>query len=501
MFQVLTSPAGMLALVGCAAGLIWVALAFLVLSRQQSVAESTLGARSLIWVIGLAPAVAQLVAPRAVYSGNTLIDAPPLAGLALRVSQGLTLTGLSVSLLIIASQHWTATTGPHRPGRRLVAALLAIYASVTVSALFGGHGGFDRQLIVLPIVIIALHVAPRMSATDLVQQLRLIFRVYIYGSLLALTVAPTWAFFVVNSVGRDYFHLGGQLSGLTPHPNALGAIAATALMLELASVERKRTWPIHVTATVLVLLLAESRTAWIAALLGVMFLRSSHRSLRPARWIGVCALTTATVAFVLFPRIASLTVNALSGGDLQTLNGRTGVWKYAYDQFLANPLIGFGPNLFDAKGPEAAVGAFPVWAGQAHNQLFQTLGETGIIGTVAVVVFILTLLATSAKRSRALAGLSSAMMVIMFTRSFSEAPLASVGGYDSSFALLFFLIAVMIAPLDPTSHDPLVFAQICVQDAISGEILRQPKTSRSNVPPRQSWVSNDGEDAARDRFW
>jgi exopolysaccharide production protein ExoQ len=448
VFQTLTTPAGMLGLFGGVAALIWAAVAYVALSHRESVIGSTLGARSLIWVVGLAPAIAALLEPRAVLSGNTLVDAPPLSGIALFGSQALTLIGLTLSVLIIASQGWPNTKRAHRQGRSLITAVLAIYASVAVSAAVGGHGGFDRQLFVLPIAVVALYVAPRPSMQELVTQLRLIFRIYIYGSLVALIIAPSWASVASSSLSRDYFGIGGQLSGLTPHPNALGAIAATALMFELVPNARKRTWPMHAAATITALLLAQSRTGLAAAVFGLLFLRSTYRSLRPMRWITAGALVAATVELVLSPRIASLTVDALtSNTDLQTINGRTKVWAYAYNQFLANPLVGFGPNLFDANGPNAAVGAFPLWAGQAHNQIFQTLGETGILGMVALVAFIVTLIATAAKQSRSLAGLSSALVAIMLARFISEAPLASIGGYDSSFALLFVLIAVVITPL------------------------------------------------------
>jgi O-antigen ligase len=453
VLAILTTPSGMMAMVSGLAALIWAAVIFLVLTRQQAT-TSTLAARLLIWVVGLTPVIAALLAPRAVVLGNALVDAPPLTGAALLTSQVLTISGLSLSVLIIASQRGAITQKPHRAGRGLVLGLLAIYASVAVSALFSGHGGFDRQLIVLPLAILALYLAPRIPAPKLIWHVRLILRIYIYGSLASLIIAPSWAFVASSSLGRDYFHIGGQLSGLTPHPNALGPLAATALIMEMAPVGRRRMWPIHVAAAAAVLLFAQSRTGVIAAVLGLMFLRSSYRSIRPMRWVGACGVVAATAAFVLFPRFAGVTLNAFSGNnDLQTLNGRTKVWSYAYDQFLKDPVLGFGPNLFDPNGPEAAAGAFPPWAGQAHNQIFQTLGESGMIGMVAMVVFLFVLLTTAANRTFALAGLLSAMVAIMLTRFTTEAPLATIGGYDTSFALLFFLIAVAITPLVEVSRE------------------------------------------------
>lgn len=440
-------------LVSGLAALTWASVFFLALCHQQSAPGSTLAARSLIWFIGLAPAIASLLAPRAVSSENTVVDAPPLAGAALQASQALTLAGLTLSGLIIASQLWATTYEPRALGRGPIAALLAVYASVVISALSSGNGGFDRQLFVLPLAIIALYVAPRLSAPELLSQVRLILRIYIYGSLTALIIAPAWSYVAASSLGRDYFHIGGQLAGLTPHPNALSAIAATALVLELAPMARRRTWPVHLAATLVVLLLAQSRTGLIAAAVGLLFLRSTHRSMRPMRWVLGVVVVALTAAFIISPRIATTTLNTLSGNsDLGTLNGRTQVWSYAYDQFLANPVVGFGPNLFDPTGPEAAAGAFPSWAGQAHNQVFQTLGETGVVGMLALVGLVLTLLATSAKRSIALAGISSAMVAIMLTRFGSEAPLAGAGGYDTSFVLLFLLLAVLITPLDELSR-------------------------------------------------
>jgi len=446
VLQILTTPQGMLALVSGIAALIWATVVFLALAQRASSMESTLGARILIWVVGLAPALASLLAPRAVVLGNTLVDAPALTGPALLASQVLSLSGLTLCVLIIASRRWATARESQRPGRGLTIGLLAVYTSVMISAIFSGHGGFDRQLFVLPLTIIALYVTPRLPAPELVSQLRLILRVYIYGSLASLIIKPSWALVASSSMSRDYFHVGGQLSGLTPHPNALGPLAATALVLELAPLGRRRLWLVHVAAAFTVLMLAQSRTALIAAVLGLMFLRSTHRSIRPMRWIAAGVAMVGTGALLLSPPLAGLMTQAFTGGDLQTLNGRTAVWRYAYNQFLADPIVGFGPNLFDTNGPEAAAGAFPTWAGQAHNQILQTLGETGVIGMVAVTAFVCFLLATAAKRSIVLAGISSALVAILLTRFATEAPLATIGGYDASFALLFFLMAVMITP-------------------------------------------------------
>lgn len=449
VLQTLTSPSAVLMLLGGAAATIWAVVVWVSLNRREPGRSSAQGARALVWIVGLGPALVAVFAPRAVLSAdNAVIDAPPLSGIALHVSQALTLTGLTLSVLIIASQHWPNEAAPKRPGRGVAASLLAIYAAVAVAALLAGHGGFGRKLFVLPIPVIALYLAPRQSAPRLVGQLRMIFRAYVYGSLIALIIAPDWAVYAIADA-RDYFHIGGQLSGLTSHPNVLGPIAATALILEFVPFERRRTWPIHVAASLTVLLLAQSRMGLIAAVVGLLFLTTGRRSLRPMRWVVALVGAAAAASFVLSPHLAQVIQNAFVGNtDLLTLNGRIQVWRYAYNQFLLNPFTGYGPNLFNPKGAGATAGAFPSWAGQAHNQIFQTLGETGIIGMVALVALVAALVTAAAKRSRVLAGLSSGMTAIMLTRFVTEAPLAGFGGFDQSFALLFVLIAVLITPLD-----------------------------------------------------
>ncbi|MFN0140802.1 MAG: O-antigen ligase family protein [Pyrinomonadaceae bacterium] len=132
--------------------------------------------------------------------------------------------------------------------------------------------------------------------------------------------------------------------------------------------------------------------------------------------------------------------------DVDISTGRFHFWPIALQIFLDHPILGAG---FDAFG--VAFTKYDTWNGilrveQAHNEYLQTLADSGIVGLVCVIAFILLLfrrgIATvlsqqGFRKSAALGALAGCFGV--FVHSFFDFPLRT---HSNTF---FFLILVAIA--------------------------------------------------------
>ncbi|WP_431677324.1 O-antigen ligase family protein [Kitasatospora sp. KL5] len=409
------------------------------------------------WAVALGPAFfAVVLSPRS----STDSGAPPGWDLP-SVQEGQAAWQLQLGMVyvlgtmaLLAGVLLCALAGPRRPGGpvgpALVAAAVGMYAGPVLSALFGGHGGADDwRLYLAPLAVAALYAAPPIRPAAMLRRLRAMLRVYTWGSLGALAVAPDWALAASPIVNFRLPGLGSsRLVGVTTHPILLGVIASVALAVELAPLYRGRLWPLHGAAAAAVLVLAQSRTAWLAAPLGLLFLyrRGVQDRVHPLLRRGL-VLGIAACGAVLVPALVKGAGQVLSDREVSTLHGRTAVWDMAMSAFRSDVLLGYGPTLFtDRSSPVQGVYS------HAHSQLHQTLATSGLVGAVGLLLFAVALVAAAARTARAGAGLPWALLAITVATCVTEAPLRGVD-FSPFLLLVLVLVAVLLAcsPGSPAS--------------------------------------------------
>jgi O-antigen ligase len=124
------------------------------------------------------------------------------------------------------------------------------------------------------------------------------------------------------------------------------------------------------------------------------------------------------------------------------LNGRTYVWDATIEVWEESRIFGYGPTLWSEEF-RARYGEFFAFAGQAHNQFIQSLGESGLVGLGALVVYFLTMLVVAMKTSERTAGLSLACFSLIAVRLLTEAALRTYR-VDAAFMLHVFLLYVLV---------------------------------------------------------
>ena len=248
--------------------------------------------------------------------------------------------------------------------------------------------------------------------------------------------------------------------GLAPHPVAMGMFTVTALLCLWCKPFANR-W-LNRTAWLLglgVLFIAQSKTSWVAFLLCAISMLAVRNG--PSAWrrlgdpsegsFGVAAcLSAIALALVLLWALLLADVGSVvagffettQGAQLVSMTGRDLIWAIAMDEWRANPLFGWGPDLWNEAYRQSI--NMPN-ATNAHNQFLDTLARSGIVGAAGLVLYALTLLVLSVRYARSTQGLSLALFVALALRSVSEVPLIMLGYGTEIFAHLLLVITLASA--------------------------------------------------------
>lgn len=237
--------------------------------------------------------------------------------------------------------------------------------------------------------------------------------------------------------------LSSRFWGLAPHANAIGPMAALTIFLEILCPSRYKPVRLAVFACAsAVLILAQSKTAIGASVIGlivILYARIGNRNSSAPRtglylhgghlFLLVSAIV-ATAAILLlanlglldklFSRLDSMGITS----SVQSISGRTVIWEAALREYSNNPLFGYGPTLWD-DAYRRAIGLS--YAFHAHNQILQTMAESGTIGLIALLAFLFLALSRAFQTYQITKGVSIAILVLIGFRVMTEVPLNPVG--------------------------------------------------------------------------
>lgn len=242
-------------------------------------------------------------------------------------------------------------------------------------------------------------------------------------SLLAFILVGWVAYFALPDIGRSLFitdhgTVVERMCGLAGQPNALGNGLAVYIGLVFLLWYRGHIGP--VAAAILggmglfTLLVADSRTALIAVVAGIVAV-----VLRRSVWLWGSALLGSSVLAVLGFSVQLRDLMSLSGGlsrsgdpaELFTLTGRTEIWSFAWEKIVLSPWIGYGYNSSKFILPDFD-GLPGLKVDEAHNMLLQNLLAVGVIGTIPLLLMIVTMLTDFVRAPDARRDLFTFLMII-----------------------------------------------------------------------------------------
>ena len=321
------------------------------------------------------------------------------------------------------------------PARPLLWTMLAYYfGTALVQAVASDVPDFFLRSVYVPVVLAAVCCQRPGDLAPVFGAARLVILALMIASLGGIWLKPD---FVIHRPEPGLIPgIDWRLYGLTPHANAIGPIALLGLLVELHSPARWRAlrW-LTLLSCAAVLVLAQSKTTWIAMPLMLLFVwlpLTLARAAAGADAVGRfrrSVLTLSGLIAVMVAMAAAAAVFDVVGyverhSDLVTLTGRTQIWDITLQAWRDNVLFGYGPEIW---GVDRQREFHMSYVGHAHNQVVQTLGEAGLVGLVLLLLYLATLVATALRQFVASRGIVLLLFMLMLVRCVTEAPMRSEG--------------------------------------------------------------------------
>lgn len=346
------------------------------------------------------------------------ITARPLSGPGLLVARAQTVTLLITVGICLLRPALT------RRGRSLFLGA-AVYGATTIAALVAAGApdeGSVRSALGVALGLVAVTLAPRMEPMVLATWGKRVLAAYVVASLVAFVLGAPLVSEPAGLEGSVLPFVDFRLQGIAGHPNRLGPLLVLYLVFERIVPSRPLLRWGGIAVAVVLLVLTQSKTAWVAALvvLGI-HLWADHERQREAL---VLTVTCSIAAIALLVSVSGLSltdvVDPQTAERVVTLSNRTSVWTVGLETFREQAVFGGGPNVFEDYAQ--ATGLY--WIGQAHNQLIEVLAEQGLVGLFGLVVFVAALV-RSAGRTAVVSRLTSVSLVaLVLIHSVSENPLS-----------------------------------------------------------------------------
>lgn len=406
-----------------------------------------------LWLMMLAPALRIMTAPReyltdedATLAGYTAISGPVTWALRLSTVAIVSVAGVVMLMALMRRQKLSG-------GSFLAVGLGAVFVTMLTSAGLGAKPAFIHQSLYTVLMLATLLVMPRITPEQVAIQAKRVLAFMMIGSLVLAVIQPA------HYVQSGYigiipgFHY--RLHGLAPHANSLAPLALLYLILAYW-VRGKNPWHmLGVISAAAVLVLSQSKTIWLSALLIVFVIvvtrvnRQFGKELRSARigWGTITVLSAYLGAgFMLlwmFSGEAGRVLHALTAdSEVTTLTGRTDIWRVTLDTWRQNPWFGYGPKLWDLEFRITHHGALAAW--HAHNQFLQALGEAGIVGLAAMLTYMAAMVYYAVRFAGPTRGVSLALLLLILSRTMTEVPIRFSGVLDVGFFVHVVVFAVLV---------------------------------------------------------
>ncbi|HMA19016.1 MAG TPA: O-antigen ligase family protein, partial [Thermoanaerobaculia bacterium] len=276
-------------------------------------------------------------------------------------------------------------------------------------------------------------------------------RAALAGIVLSASAAVLQAVGLLPDESRPFWKLTGRHSGGATDPNSLGLLCGVGIVVLLAAAvsrsDRAR-WAIGVLPLAIGLALSGSRSGFLVALLGsaaVVALAPIPGRLRATLAVGGFALAAGILLVRGSPGAVGGRIDQLFQTAL-TLDDRTSsrpiLWRAALRLFAESPLEGGGLGSFAWRLPDLVpAGSRLPMRDNPGSAYLQALAETGIVGFVLTLVFLITLArqAVACRREPGSWGAAAALLALLLVLTVGSHWLAP----EVSF--LFFLLAAQVA--------------------------------------------------------
>jgi O-antigen ligase len=331
----------------------------------------------------------------------------------------------------------------------LLGGVIVLFVGIAFSSVFGQYPKISIGYLTSIVLLFTALVMPDVDYKWLVDQIKIVLLIYIWGTLLSIIIVPEW------SIEFPYYQgylpwLQIRLHGLTTHAIMTATLAWFYVTLEIAFPSKSIFRLISIILAVLIIFLCQAKTMLFILLLTLVFFFYYYFVKKPTfnKLIVIIWVLLILICFSFLFIILSDTSLIKSGfleldiENIYSLTGRTKIWSIVFDIFKENPVFGYGPHLWDRDMSLMWLDVLGWTPTHSHNQYLQTLGETGVFGFVSFITYIVLLFMYSWKVRKLGNGVALILIVGWLIRGFTEVwfSSASLGGN----LLVHFLIVSLI---------------------------------------------------------
>lgn len=316
----------------------------------------------------------------------------------------------------------------------LYTTLLIFYFGLTLSSIFSVNPGISEELIKIPIFFLGVICTMPIQHEWLMKHIHVAFLFFLYGSILSAIFVPNWTF-------EPYYDsifpgLEIRLYGVASHPKGLGFISAIVILVSIylskLKIENKWLAYLNIFLSIILLILSQSRTIWIAVFIAFTFYlfweaKSTRFEIKKEFAFGLLSVLLMIIIGIVGLIYQDLIIDYFSSDFFITLNDRMPIWLILFDVFRKNPIFGFGEPLW-MEATRGQLFSNYFLAGHAHNVFIHILATYGIVGFLTMLVYWFALLYSAYKLSNVTKGLSICFLILLIIQSFTEVSFLNTSG-------------------------------------------------------------------------
>ncbi len=218
--------------------------------------------------------------------------------------------------------------------------------------------------------------------------------VWVTSALLAMSVASLLLYAVAPSIAMVVYENGTtlRLGGIFGNANALGGVAAMALLLMALAMfsppNRAVLWLALIVVPVCLtcLILSQSRTAMLglSAAITLVFVRRHPLLLVPGLLLGAIAIVIVNGYPGVVDALIALVARSGRVAQVTTFTGRTDIWAFVVSAIKQAPLLGYGFASTRELIPAGYSGPYGWTTTSAHNLWLQAWVTTGGVGLALI---------------------------------------------------------------------------------------------------------------------
>lgn len=384
-----------------------------------------------------------------------------------------TAIAVGVSAVIIVSRLFSRSRSAPADWTLFYAFLAYFISTYIVSGFFGTEPTLKHSALYPLVIVTAMFFVSGREPDVLARYSRNAFFVFIVLSLVLLAIYPQ----LVRQDGYQALLPGIDFRfwGLASHANNMGPLSLFfLLLLRLLPYRSRLLTAIAALLAIVAMLLAQSKTTWIAAAcIGLaLTIRAAYRILKageePGQGSFAKVLTLGGLVVMIGTLLVALVSGAVNPGVVSGwipidesggfLTGRDRIWDITLRHWQDNPLFGYGPELWNVEFSRKW--GYLGIASNAHNQIVDVLGGSGVFGLFFFLGYFFLLLRYASVLSDSTRGVSIAFVVFLSVRSVSEVPLKLANITTTDFIMHVVVLGIFMELANRRKRDKWVGAGV-----------------------------------------